>query len=154
MRMNPSVHDTMRTFISNRQSALTQAIKQLSQAGGTPDPSQQEMAAFFRDFMSGGWDVFEEVSASDSGELREITKQILRLQRQIRDILGEEHQSTFIQYEDLANRRATGELDHAFLVGYQTALRLLLMGLLPVPILMHSGSQIQSAERRGEDDRV
>ena len=79
MRMNPSVHDTMRTFISNRQSALTQAIKQLSKAGGTPDPSQQEMATFFRDFMSGGWDVFEEVSVSDSVELKEIASVLLAL---------------------------------------------------------------------------
>ena len=151
MRMNPSVHDVMKTFISSRQSALVQAIEQLARAGGTPSPSKQEMAGFFQDFMGGSWDAFEEATAPNSGELKEITNQILQLQKQIRDLLGEEHQGIFIQYEDLANRRATGELDHAFLVGYQTALRLLLMGLLPVPDLMHSGSQIQSEKRRGED---
>lgn len=151
MRMNPSVHDAMKTFISSRRSALVQAIEQLARAGGTSSPSKQEMAGFFQDFMGGSWDAFEEATAPNSGELKEITNQILQLQKQIRDLLGEEHQGIFIQYEDLVNRRATGELDHAFLAGYQTALRLLLMGLLPVPDLMHSGSQIQSEKRKGED---
>lgn len=92
MRMNPSVHDVMKTFISSRQSALVQAIEQLARAGGTPSPSKQEMAGFFQDFMGGSWDAFEEATAPNSGELKEITNQILQLQKQIRDLLGEEHQ--------------------------------------------------------------
>lgn len=72
--------------------------------------------------------------------LREIDRQILQLQEEISRALGPEHQDVLSQYECLANSRMTKELDHAFLIGYQTAIRLLLMGVLPLPALVADNS--------------
>ena len=86
--------------------------------------------------MDGYWDAFEEATSHDSDDLREIDRQILQLQEEISRALGPEHQDVLSQYECLANSRMTKELDHAFLIGYQTAIRLLLMGVLPLPALV------------------
>ena len=44
---------------------------------------QEEIAAFFHDFMDGYWDAFEEATSHDSDDLREIDRQILQLQEEI-----------------------------------------------------------------------
>lgn len=96
--------------------------------GGGQAPDQEEIAAFFHDFMDGYWDAFEEATSHDSDDLREIDRQILQLQEEISRALGPEHQDVLSRYECLANSRMTKELDHAFLIGYQTAIRLLFKG--------------------------
>ena len=126
-----NAHNAMRTVLENRRITLELALRQLAQTVGGQAPDQEEIAAFFHDFMDGYWDAFEEATSHDSDDLREIDRQILQLQ---------EHQDVLSQYECLANSRMTKELDHAFLIGYQTAIRLLLMGVLPLPALVADNS--------------
>lgn len=132
MRKMPNAHEVLRTVLSNRQAALELAVRQLAQAVGGHAPNQEEITAFFHDFMDGYWDAFEEATSHDTDDLKEIDREILELQAQISQALDQEHQELLNQYEGLANNRMTTELDHAFLVGYQTAIRLLLMGILPL----------------------
>ena len=134
-----NAHNAMRTVLENRRITLELALRQLAQTVGGQAPDQEEIAAFFHDFMDGYWDAFEEATSHDS-DLREIDRQILQLQEEISRALGPEHQDVLSQYECLANSRMTKELDHAFLIGYQTAIRLLLMGVLPLPALVADNS--------------
>ena len=135
-----NAHNAMRTVLENRRITLELALRQLAQTVGGQAPDQEEIAAFFHDFMDGYWDAFEEATSHDSDDLREIDRQILQLQEEISRALGPEHQDVLSQYECLANSRMTKELDHAFLIGYQTAIRLLLMGVLPLPALVAANS--------------
>ena len=114
-----NAHNAMRTVLENRRITLELALRQLAQTY---------------------WDAFEEATSHDSDDLREIDRQILQLQEEISRALGPEHQDVLSQYECLANSRMTKELDHAFLIGYQTAIRLLLMGVLPLPALVADNS--------------
>ena len=124
--------NAMRTVLANRRTMLELTLQQLAQTVGGHAPTQEEVAAFFHDFMDGYWDAFEEATSHDSDDLKETDRQILQLQEQISQSLGQGQQDLLSQYECLANSRMTKELDHAFLVGYQTAIRLLLMGILPL----------------------
>lgn len=134
MQNTSSVADAVQTALKNRCQSLEHMIRQLAQAVGNRAPEHEEIAAFFHSFMDGGWDAFEEASAHDTGELKDMDKEILNIQRQLSRLLEEEHPDLIGKYEDLLNIRMTRELDQAFLVGYQTAIRLLLMGILPVSV--------------------
>ena len=136
----PNAHNAMRAVLENRRITLELALRQLAQTVGGQAPDQEEIVAFFHDFMDGYWDAFEEATSHDSDDLREIDRQILQLQKEISRALGPEHQDVLSQYECLANSRMTKELAHAFLIGYQTAIRLLLMGVLPFPALVADNS--------------
>ena len=46
------------------------------------------------------------------------------------------------------NCRMTSELDQAYLVGYQTAIRLLLMGILPADTLLARNARMSRRKRR------
>lgn len=149
----PNARNTMRTVLESRRTMLELAIRQLAQALGGHAPDQEEIAAFFHDFMDGYWDAFEEATSHDSDDLRETDRQILQLQEQISRALGPGHQDMLSQYECLANSRMTKELDHAFLVGYQTAVRLLLMGVLPLPAFV-AGDNADKENEGGDDNET
>ena len=53
-------------------------------------------------------------------------------QDQILQQLGLDHRELLDKYETLLYNRTSTELELAFLVGYQTAIRFLLMGILPL----------------------
>ena len=79
-------------------------------------------------------------------ELRKEDREILQLQEQIRQLLDSEGQRQFDRYEDWLNCRMTSELDQAYLVGYQTAIRLLLMGILPADTLLARNARHEPEE--------
>ena len=64
--------------------------------------------------------------------------------------MDEDGQDLFVRYEAMLNSRMTSELDHAYLVGYQTAIRFLLMGILPTEAVLTHNSQ--NASEEGEDN--
>lgn len=64
-------------------------------------------------------------------------------------MLDREGQRQFDRYEDCLNCRMTSELDQAYLVGYQTAIRLLLMGILPADTLLARNAW-HEPEKEGE----
>ena len=94
-------------------------------------------------------DAYEEATAHESEELRKEDREILQLQEQIRQMLDREGQRQFDRYEDCLNCRMTSELDQAYLVGYQTAIRLLLMGILPADTLLARNAR-HEPEKEGE----
>ena len=71
-----NAHNAMRTVLENRRITLELALRQLAQTVGGQAPDQEEIAAFFHDFMDGYWDAFEEATSHDSDDLREIDRQI------------------------------------------------------------------------------
>ena len=73
-----NAHNAMRTVLENRRITLELALRQLAQTVGGQAPDQEEIAAFFHDFMDGYWDAFEEATSHDSDDLREIDRQILQ----------------------------------------------------------------------------
>lgn len=95
-----NAHNAMRTVLENRRITLELALRQLAQTVGGQAPDQEEIAAFFHDFMDGYWDAFEEATSHDSDDLREIDRQILQLQEEISRALGPEHQDVLSQYEN------------------------------------------------------
>ena len=131
----------MRSVIKKYQKSLAQVIGQLAQAVGNYPPEQVDIACFFQELIDGDWDAYEEATAHNSEELRKQDREILQMQEQIRQTLNEENQGLFDRYEDLLNCRMTSELDQAYLVGYQTAIRLLLMGILPADTLLTRDTQ-------------
>lgn len=103
--------------------------------------------AFFR-FQTGKRlaSAYEEATAHESEELRKEDRETLQLQEQIRQMLDREGQRQFDRYEDWLNCRMTSELDQAYLVGYQTAIRLLLMGILPADTLLARNARHEPEE--------
>ena len=65
-----NAHNAMRTVLENRRITLELALRQLAQTVGGQAPDQEEIAAFFHDFMDGYWDAFEEATSHDSDDLR------------------------------------------------------------------------------------
>ena len=130
MRKDLNAGGSLRAVMQQYHLALEQAICQLAQAVGNHPPERAEIALFFQELIDGGWDAYEEATAHESEELRKEDREILQLQEQIRQMLDREGQRQFDRYEDWLNCRMTSELDQAYLVGYQTAIRLLLMGIL------------------------
>lgn len=141
MPRNLSANSSLQSILMKHQLALERAIRQLAQAVGNRPPEREEIAGFFQDLIDGGWDAYEEATAHESEELRKEDREILQIQGQIRKMLDGEKQVLFDRYEDLLNCRMTSELDQAYLVGYQTAIRLLLMGILPADTLLTRDAQ-------------
>lgn len=141
MQKNHQTNGALRSVIKKYQKSLAQVIGQLAQAVGNYPPEQVDIACFFQELIDGDWDAYEEATAHNSEELRKQDREILQMQEQIRQTLNEENQVLFDRYEDLLNCRMTLELDQAYLVGYQTAIRLLLMGILPADTLLTRDAQ-------------
>lgn len=141
MQKNHQTNGALRSVIKKYQKSLAQVIGQLAQAVGNYPPEQVDIACFFQELIDGDWDAYEEATAHNSEELRKQDREILQMQEQIRQTLNEENQVLFDRYEDLLNCRMTSELDQAYLVGYQTAIRLLLMGILPADTLLTRDAQ-------------
>lgn len=141
MQKNHQTNGALRSVIKKYQKSLAQVIGQLAQAVGNYPPEQVDIACFFQELIDGDWDAYEEATAHNSEELRKQDREILQMQEQIRQTLNEENQGLFDRYEDLLNCRMTSELDQAYLVGYQTAIRLLLMGILPADTLLTRDAQ-------------
>ena len=148
----PKKHQTngaLRSVVKKYQKSLAQAIGQLAQAVGNHPPEQVEIACFFQALIDGDWDAYEEATVHNSEELRKQDREILQVQEQIRQILNGENQVLFDQYEDLLNCRMTSELDQAYLTGYQTAIRFLLMGILPTNTMLAHYSR--NISERGDE---
>ena len=128
---------------------MERAIRQLAQAVGNRPPEREEIAGFFQDLIDGGWDAYEEATAHESEELRKEDREILQIQGQIRKMLDGEKQVLFDRYEDLLNCRMTSELDQAYLTGYQTAIRFLLIGILPTNTMLAHYSR--NISERGDE---
>ena len=150
MRKTQHADSALRSVIKRHHQALELAISQLAQAVGNRPPEGEEISALFQSLISGDGDAYEEATAHESEELRKLDREILQLQGQLRQTLDGERQDLFDRYEDLWNCRMTSELDHAYLVGYQTAIRFLLMGILPANTIL--ARDTQTVSEKGDED--
>lgn len=141
-----NAHNAMRTVLENRRITLELALRQLAQTVGGQAPDQEEIAAFFHDFMDGYWDAFAEATAHNTTKLKQADVQSQELQKQILQQLDPAHRELFGEYEALLYSRTTTEVEQAFLVGYQTAIRFLLMGILPLQTFTNT-SGVDSEEK-------
>ena len=150
MQRKENVNDTLKAVLQKHWTMLIQAVRQLAQAVGNRPPESEEVAAFFHDFMDGYWAVFEETTAHSKEELKLADRQSQMLQDQILQQLGSEHRELLDKYETLLYNRTSTELELAFLVGYQTAIRFLLMGILPLQAFSRDSDGDDQNERSNE----
>lgn len=91
---------------------------------------------FFRDLMSGDWDIYQELSTPKSARYRKKQEEARTLANQLQTILGAEHRNLLDRYQAALLAEETEELEHAFLTGYQTAIKLILLGVTPQNTLL------------------
>lgn len=154
MQRRETAGETLKTTIQEHWTLLIQAVRQLAQAVGNRPPEPEEVAVFFHDFMDGYWDVFEEVTAHNKEELKQADRQSQMLQDQIMQQLGPDHRELLDKYETLLYNRTSTELEQAFLVGYQTAIRFLLMGILPLHAFSRDSDGDLQKERSNEQNET
>lgn len=116
---------------------LAQALEQI--AWSLPKDFEHEfhsVPTFFHDFIDGFWTPFEEVCQADTDGLRKAGQAIRSLEQSLIQSLSQEQRILLDQFCAALNARNSEELECAFLVGYQTAIRLTLMGLFPLNTLL------------------
>lgn len=130
--------DLGKQFLAQLPPPLAQALEQIAQAL-PPDFDHEagRVPAFFHGFMDGFWTPFEEICRpDDSKELKEATEAVRALERSLTQRLDQGQRKLLDQFCEAMNARGTEELERAFLIGYQVAIRLVLMGLLPLNTLL------------------
>ncbi len=129
--------DLRRQLLSQLSPSLAQALEQIAQA--LPAELEHRVSgipAFFHSFMDGFWTPFEEACATDTEYLRQANQTVLALEKELKQSVDPAHYPLLDKFCTAVNNRGTGELEHAFLVGYQSAIRLMLMGILPLNTLL------------------
>jgi len=123
--------DVGKNLFAEHQTDLLQALRQLAGALGH-NQFHTDLSQFFSDFMRGFWDPYEEVCIESKRQQEKTTMEIRAMENLLKVELSPDLFSLFSQYSGLVAKRNNTVLDYAFLVGYQCAFRLLLMGLSPV----------------------
>ena len=136
MEKNHSAYSVCNTLLTDRRMELEQAIRQLGTAAGVGELDEKSIQCFFENMLDNFWDAYEEATCKKGPELKQINEQILDIENHIRKLIGSENCALMEQYSVLVNSRDQHELEGAFLVGYQCALRFVLMGVMPVTQLM------------------
>ncbi len=114
--------DLRRQLLSQLPPSLTQALEQIAQAlPAELERSVSGIPAFFHSFMDGVWTPFEEACAPDTECLRQANQTVLALEKELKQSVDPAHYPLLDKFCDAVNNRSTGELEHAFLVGYQSA---------------------------------
>ena len=102
------------------------------------DPAFVDAPQFFYDYMSGNWNPFVEASDAVTEELRAHGQTVRRLRHSLKGLLPEGAHRQVDEYTDALNHRYNAELDYAYMVGFQTAFRMLLLGLAaPQAVMQH-----------------
>lgn len=108
---------------------LEQALRQMANALGAD--GRTDISGFFWEFISGCWDPFEEVCEEIAQRQEGTTGEIRALGRTLRELTASEHRPLLEKYSGLLIDRNNTALDYAFLMGYQCAIRFILMGIIP-----------------------
>ena len=122
--------DVGKELFTQHQAELEQGLRQMASALGL-NQKFSDSADFFKAFIDGFWDPFQEACEAGNKQQKEITEKIRFLGHQLRQEMAPETQDSFGQYSDLLAARHSSALDYAFLVGYQCAFRFLITGLCP-----------------------
>lgn len=126
-------------FFERQLPDLISALNRLSDrlAGqSTPPTDASAIRALFHEIMDGDWNPFEEVCKVSTPAYRERNRVAKELEQRLRALLGAEQRELLEQYEDAVLAREPLAREHAFLVGYQSAIRLFLMGVTPLNTIL------------------
>lgn len=114
-------------YIKN-QEMLILSLRQLANALGV-DKAYCSSEDFFHDFMGGFWEPFDEVSDTGNRKQSKLNKKIKAYRELIESQISPEANELLGQYVDLLGTRNGETLNYAFLVGYQSAFRFIMLGL-------------------------
>lgn len=117
--------------------ALIQALQGIAGSIGM-DPAYVDVPQFFHDYMYGCWHPFEEASRSATEDLVARNQDVDQLITILKKQLPEGSHKQVELYIEAVNARYVAELDYAYMVGFQTAFRMLLLGLLAPEAVMES----------------
>ena len=126
--------DLRRQLLSQLPPPLAQALERIAQA--LPAELEHNAPGIPAFFHSGFWTPFEEACAPGTEGLQQASQTVLALEKELKQSMDPAHYPLLDKFCDTVNNRSTGELEHAFLVGYQSAIRLMLLGILPLNTLL------------------
>ena len=107
---------------------LIQALQQLANALGK-DQAYCNSKDFFQDFLSGFWEPFDEISYVGNRKQNKLNKELRAYKELVESKIAPEEQELLDRYVDLLGSRNGEALNYAFLIGYQSAFRFLMLGL-------------------------
>ena len=128
--------------IAQHERELEGALRQLASAL-TKDTQFSNISEFFHTFMHGFWEPFEEVCKVEGQRHAQLRQELVHLEHQIREALDPETYQQFCRYGDLIAQRNSDSLEDAFLVGFQCAIRFLLMGIIPAAQIVRQEEDAQ-----------
>lgn len=139
--MSTEFHQTRmgQTFFERQLPDLISALNRLTgqlASQAAPLRGTAAVPTLFREIMDGDWSPFEEVCKVASPEYREKNQEAKALEQKLSALLGKEQREFLEQYEDAVLAREPSAREHAFLVGYQSAVRLILMGVTPLSTVL------------------
>lgn len=129
-------------FFNKQLPKLTHALSRLADllaAPREPGVGAEEVSVFFRDMMNGDWDVFQELSTPTLESYQSKCGKARERSRQLWDRLSKEQRTLLEQYQDALSAEQVGALEQAFLVGYQTAIKLVLLGVMSKTMFSREG---------------
>lgn len=114
---------------------LTHALQGIAGSIGM-DPAFVDAPQFFYDYMYGDWHPYIEASNPATEDLKARNQNVLHLVTYLESLLPKEAHRKVEEYIDAVNNRYSAELDYAYMVGFQTAFRMLLLGITDPDLLM------------------
>lgn len=127
--------DIGKKAIVQHETELEDSLKQLAFALSN-NIQFNSISEFFHAFICGFWDPFEEACAVEDRRNGRLHQELIELEQQLRDVLEPESYQQFCRYGDLIAQRNSVSLENAFLVGFQCAIRFLLLGIVPAAQIM------------------
>lgn len=107
---------------------LTQVLQGIAGSIGMA-PAFVDAPQFFYNYMYGDWHPYMEASEPATADLKARNQNVLHLVNYLESLLPKEAHRKVEEYIDAVNNRYTAELDYAYMVGFQTAFRMMLLGI-------------------------
>ena len=114
---------------------LTHALQRIAGSIGMA-PAFVDAPQFFYNYMYGDWHPYMEASEPATEDLKARNQNVLHLVNYLESLLPKEAHRKVEEYIDAVNNRYTAELDYAYMVGFQTAFRMMLLGITDPELLM------------------
>ena len=114
---------------------LTHALQGIAGSIGMA-PAFVDAPQFFYNYMYGDWHPYMEASEPATADLKVRNQNVLHLVNYLESLLPKEAHRKVEEYIDAVNNRYTAELDYAYMVGFQTAFRMMLLGITDPELIM------------------
>lgn len=114
---------------------LTHALQGIAGSIGMA-PAFVDAPQFFYNYMYGDWHPYMEASEPATEDLKARNQNVLHLVNFLESLLPKEAHRKVEEYIDVVNNRYTAELDYAYMVGFQTAFRMMLLGITDPELIM------------------